>query len=91
MQCAIAVTGLMVPTRRAALSLSLPQLAENQPMANADQNDLRKSHIEETRNQRREPPIQPGASGRDPGEPMGEEKAREAATKTYGKTQKNDG
>ena len=44
-----------------------------------------------TRNQRSEQPVQPGASGRDPGEPMGEEKAREKATKTYGKTQKNDG
>ena len=60
-------------------------------MANADENDLKKSHIDSTRNQRSEQPIQPGASGRDPGEPMGEEKARREATKTYGKTHKNDG
>ena len=60
-------------------------------MANADRNDLKKSAIDAGRNQRTEQPIQPGASGRDPGEPMGEEKARRKATKTYGKTQKNDG
>lgn len=60
-------------------------------MADADRNDLKKSHVVNTRNQRSEQPVQPGASGRDPGEPMGEEKAREKATKTYGKTQKNDG
>ena len=60
-------------------------------MANADRNDLKKSNIDANRNQRTEQPIQPGASGRDPGEPMGEEKARREATKTYGTTKKNDG
>jgi hypothetical protein len=60
-------------------------------MADADRNDLKKSSIDGARNQRTEQPIQPGASGRDPGEPMGEEKARKEAAKTYGKTQKNDG
>jgi hypothetical protein len=60
-------------------------------MADADRNDLKKSSIDGARNQRTEQPIQPGASGRDPGEPMGEEKARKEAAKKYGKTQKNDG
>jgi hypothetical protein len=60
-------------------------------MANADRNDLKKSRIDSARNQRKEQPVQPGASGRDPGEPMGEEKARQKATKTFGKTRRNDG
>ena len=59
-------------------------------MANADTNDLRKSRIESDRNQRDEQPVQPGATGRDPDEPRGEKASRTEATKTYGKTEKND-
>lgn len=56
-------------------------------MANADRNDLRKSRIRADRNEREEVPVQPGATGRDPDEPVSEEEAKKA-TKTYGKTKK---
>ena len=59
-------------------------------MADADRNDLKKSSIESNRNQRTEQPVQPGASGEDPRKPQSEEKAREKATKTFGKTGKHD-
>lgn len=56
-------------------------------MANADRNDLKKSRIRADRNEREDAPVQPGATGRDPEEPVSEEEVKRA-TRTYGKTGK---
>ncbi len=56
-------------------------------MANADRNDLKKSRIEQTRNQREEAPRTPGAETNE--EPLTPEEAEKEALRTVGKTRIN--
>lgn len=57
-------------------------------MADADRNNLNKSHVREARNERNAAPTQPGASGNFD-ENLSPEEARRRAEHTYGKTGKN--
>jgi hypothetical protein len=63
------------------------QTKGEQPMAKADQNNLRRSGREEKRQQRQEQPDVPGASGSE--EDHSPEAARVEALKRHGKTNKH--
>lgn len=56
-------------------------------MARADRNDLKQSRIELDRQQRKDHPKVPGASGSD--EPVSPDAAEEQARKRHGKTSKH--
>lgn len=57
-------------------------------MADADRNNLKTDHLEQSRNQRTTPPRQPGATGSPPRE-LTPEEARTEAERRLGKTERN--